>query len=288
MLLAGGLRDGGQLQPHAADDRQKGVDRQQQPPRARPGHESRDERRQKQQRRVAEDLPDGQIARHPLAGNDRRQQRVHGHLHTRIADAQQPESGEIPPQRAVGAGGIGDHHPDAGESVSEQRGGLAAPTVHERGDGRRQHQEPQEDHRRQEADRTLLSGGEIRGDTPRDRGHQIAETHDEEARQDGSEEFSGSRILSHPSKFAFFRFFKVTFFSAKTVSSVQIFSRRCVLHGFCDAGRHGGVPHGSVSPKAPNPPHEAFGKAPPAPDRTTKPAPALVFNPLFSYICFQF
>lgn len=95
-LPAGRIDDRRTLEPDAAEDGQPRIERQQQPPRTGPGRQRRHDGSQQQQRGVAEDLPDGQVAGHPLSGDDRRQQRVDGHLHDRVADAEQSESGEVP------------------------------------------------------------------------------------------------------------------------------------------------------------------------------------------------
>ena len=50
------------------------------------------------------------------------------------------------------------HQPRDGEAVAQKRRGLAAPAVHQRRDRSREHQKPEENHRRQEAHGGLLSG----------------------------------------------------------------------------------------------------------------------------------
>lgn len=220
-----GLRNRGQLKPDAPGDREGRIDRQQEPPRTRRGDQPRDDGRQQQQRGVAEDLPDGEVAGHPLAGNDGRQQGVDGHLDRRIADAQQAEAREIPPQGTVRAGGIGKHQPRDGEAVAQKRRGLAAPAVHQRRDRDREHQKPEENHRRQEAHGGLLSGRELGGDAARDRGHHVAETHDEEARKHGSEQSFVYFVYAHPRRnFGFQIFQSYIIFRKKRASGGDYFT----------------------------------------------------------------
>ena len=214
-----------QLQPDAPDDRKARIDRQQKPPRPCQGHQSRDDGRQQEQRSVAENLPHGEVAGHPLAGNDGRQQRVDGHLDRRIADTQQPEAGEIPAQGAVRACGIGNHEARDREAVAQERRSLAPPTVHQRSDRSRKHQKPEENHRRQEAHGSLLSGRELGGDAARDRGHHVAESHDEKARKHGPEQSFIYFVYAHPRRNFLFQIFQsYIFFRKNRVSGGYYFT----------------------------------------------------------------
>ena len=219
-----GFRQRGQLQPDAARDGQSGVDRQQKPPRTRQRDQPGDDRGQQQERGVAEYLPDGQVTGHPLAGNDGRQQRVDGHLNRRVADAQQAEAREIPPQGAVGARGEGHHQPRDREAVADERRGLAPPAVHQRGDRGREHQEPEENHRRQEAHGSLPVGRKFGGDAARDRRHHVAEPHDEKARKHGTEQLSIDFVYAHPRRnFGFQIFQSYVFFLKKRFRDTDYF-----------------------------------------------------------------
>ena len=225
------FRHRSQLQPETPDHRKARIDRQQEPPRTRRGDQPRDDRSQQQERSVAEYLTHGEVAGHPLAGNDGRQQGVDGHLDRRVADAQQTEAREIPPQSAVRAGGIGRHQPRDGEAVAQKRRGLAAPAVHQRRDRSREHQKPEENHRRQEAHGGLLSGREFGGDAARDRGHHVAETHDEEARKHGSEQSFVYFVYAHPRRnFGFQIFQSYIFFRKKRVSGGDYFTIAPLRH----------------------------------------------------------
>ena len=187
MPAAFGFGHGGKLQPDAAQHGEPGIDRQQQTPRTRERHERRDDGRQQQQRGVAENLSHGQVARHPLARHDGRQQGVDRHLERRIADAEQPEAGEVPAQCAALACEEGHQQAGDREGIADHRHGLAADAVHQCRQGGRQDEEPKEHHRRQETHGRLLRCGKFGGDTPRDRSHDIAEPHDKEAHKHGPE-----------------------------------------------------------------------------------------------------
>ena len=187
MPAAFGFGHGGKLQPDAAQHGEPGIDRQQQTPRTRERHERRDDRSQQQQRGVAENLPHGQVARHPLARHDGRQQGVDRHLERRIADTEQPEAGEVPAQCAALACEEGHQQAGDREGIADHRHGLAADAVHQCRQGGRQDEEPKEHHRRQETHGRLLRCGKFGGDTPRDRSHDIAEPHDKEAHKHGPE-----------------------------------------------------------------------------------------------------
>lgn len=157
-LPAGRIGDRRTLEPDAAEDGQPRIERQQQPPRTGPGRQRRHDGGQQQQRGIAEDLPDGQVTRHARLGDTGSQQRIDRHLNSRIPDTQQTETDEIPHRSTSCSGCIGNRQSNDGEGIACQSRSLTPNAVHRRSYRQRQHQEPQENHRRQKADQLLLLG----------------------------------------------------------------------------------------------------------------------------------
>ena len=81
-----------------------------------------------------------------------------------------------------------------------------------------------ENHRRQEAHGSLPVGREFGGDAARDRGHHVAETHDEEARKHGSEQSFVYFVYAHPRRnFGFQIFQSYVFFLKKRFRDTDYF-----------------------------------------------------------------
>lgn len=232
-LPAGRIGDRRTLEPDAAEDGQPRIERQQQPPRTGPGRQRRHDGGQQQQRGIAEDLPDGQVTRHARLGNAGGQQRIDGHLDGRIADAQQAETDKVPHRSASCPGRIGDRQSDDGEGIARQRRSLASDAVHHRGDRQRQHQEPQEDHCRQEADQLLPVGRQFSGDTSRNGGYHVTEPHDEKSRQNGTEQPFVHLVRTHRLESSLLFNFSKLRFLAKSKRSAPIF--RCFHRNMRDA-----------------------------------------------------
>ena len=134
------------------DHRQEQAHDRQRPPRTGRLHEQRRQQRADADREIKDRLHDAEHARQHVLGSDPLQQRESGHVHERVADADERERGDG--DANVRPGGDGDERQPPEQRSDEQRSGESR-APHERHDDERAQQRPQTDGGFEQADSTL-------------------------------------------------------------------------------------------------------------------------------------
>ena len=183
---------------NVSNDAHDQVDDVQQPPLAvmveRPAGDVRGEQRCER----LDELAHGERGGELIAFDEHGEQRVEGHLHERIADAQQCERDDDEHKpRGSREHRIGNHRQQHGadsDQNRQQHHAAAADLVHHHARGHGEDEEPEEHHSGEQIRLGVLKI-EFRLDVVRGGAHEVDEAHDEEREHDGHNGHAAHRTL---------------------------------------------------------------------------------------------